>query len=262
MLSKKQNILVATGFGAALTGAIVLGATLPDPGSNRKASVPAVTSTSPLETPTTPATPNTIPPTIAAKPKPTHTPKPKKSTTPPKPAETTPVPPVTTTSELVALVDSIKNEPQDQVIPKYSRAEFGNPAPTSATRAKLVAIEERVNGTWLSLWDGKSYTSASGQYMEADHTVALAEAWRSGAFAWSQEKREAYANDLNSPYTLNLITASLNQTKGDKDPFDWMPPLNQCEYIHEWAAIKVAWGLTADGEEKMAMHNRALTCSE
>ncbi|HEY1119265.1 MAG TPA: DUF1524 domain-containing protein, partial [Acidimicrobiales bacterium] len=48
-------------------------------------------------------------------------------------------------------------------------------------------------GRWYSYYDGVSQTSASA--LDIDHLVPLAEAWDSGAGAWSSATREAYAND-------------------------------------------------------------------
>lgn len=158
---------------------------------------------------------------------------------------------------LVSLVNQLKVA--DEHNQGYDRDEFGSRAPTAATRDQLIANEKLPDGTWVSMWDGKVYKSPDG--MDADHTVALAEAWGSGAWSWSKEKRESYANDLNDPYVLDLITASLNRgPKSDNDPYEWMPSVNECEYVKEWTTVKLDWGLSADGEEKMALHNEALDC--
>jgi hypothetical protein len=155
------------------------------------------------------------------------------------------------------MVEKLKNGEENNE--GYDRTKFGSRAPTAATRELLVQQEMRPNGTWYSWWDGYVYEGPDG--MDADHTVALAEAWGSGARDWTQEKRIKYANDLSSPYTLNLITDTLNRgAKNDNDPFDWMPLVNRCEYVRQWTSVKLAWGLTADGEEKMALHNRAIEC--
>lgn len=159
---------------------------------------------------------------------------------------------------LTELVDKLKNGEEDSS--GYAREKFGSRAPTATTREALIEAEMRPNNTWYSWWDGHVYEGASG--LDADHTVALAEAWSSGARNWTEAKRIDFANDLSSPYTLNLITDTLNSEKGDRDPFDWMPKVNQCEYVKQWTSVKLRWGLTADGEEKMALHFRAEECDK
>lgn len=81
--------------------------------------------------------------------------------------------------------------------------------------------------------------------------VPLAEAWDSGASAWDAKRREAYANDLNSPASLVAVTARTNRQKSDQDPSTWMPPspTATCRYLSEWTATKLRWGLSADQSE-------------
>ncbi|GHF17618.1 hypothetical protein GCM10014715_85820 [Streptomyces spiralis] len=49
-------------------------------------------------------------------------------------------------------------------------------------------------GQWYSPYDDRYIDGARG--LDIDHLVPLAEAWDSGAYAWSAKEREAYANDL------------------------------------------------------------------
>lgn len=128
----------------------------------------------------------------------------------------------------------------------------------SGTREKVLEIEKRNDGTWLSMWDNRVHTDPAG--MDADHTVPLKEAWESGAHQWTDAEREEFANDTVNPYVLDMVTSSVNRSKGDKDPFDWTPEFERCEYLLRWATVKLTYGLTADGEEKMAMHNMASEC--
>jgi len=59
------------------------------------------------------------------------------------------------------------------------------------------------------------------------------------------------------------VTDNVNQSKGDQDPAEWMPPLSgvHCRYIGEWAAVKTRWGLTVDTAEKSALTSYANSCS-
>lgn len=90
-----------------------------------------------------------------------------------------------------------------------------------------------------------------------DHHVALKETWVSGAHAWDASTRRAYANDLSSPETLNLLTSSVNQSKSDKDPSSWLPPeqSTHCEYVRQWVVVKWRWQLTIDEVEKFAIQS-------
>jgi hypothetical protein len=60
-------------------------------------------------------------------------------------------------------------------------------------------------GQWLDPWSGFSSNSASD--FQIDHTVPLADAWRSGAWAWDGARRLAFANDLESLDNLKASSA-------------------------------------------------------
>lgn len=65
--------------------------------------------------------------------------------------------------------------------------------------------------------------------------VPLKEAWVSGAKSWTAARREAFANDLTRPQLI-AVTDNLNQSKGDKDPAEWVPPLSSyvCTYVRAY----------------------------
>ncbi|MEU6235880.1 HNH endonuclease family protein, partial [Kitasatospora sp. NPDC047058] len=71
----------------------------------------------------------------------------------------------------------------------------------------------------------------------------LAEAWDSGAFAWSSKEREAYANDLGDPRSLIAVSAKSNRSKADKDVAEWMPQAAHyaCTYLTDWTTVKTRW---------------------
>jgi hypothetical protein len=135
------------------------------------------------------------------------------------------------------------------------------------TRAEVLIAESLVSvrfsstgktvstGKWLSLYDGETWTKASD--VDVDHVVALAEAWRSGAWKWSAARRQAYANDLGVAWTLRAVTDNVNQSKSDDDPTYWLPPLESanCVYLTEWVAVKIRWKLNVDAEERQSIRD-------
>ena len=106
-----------------------------------------------------------------------------------------------------------------------------------------------VAGDWVSPYDGARWSNPSD--IDIDHVVALKEAWDSGAWAWSAAQRKAFANDTSDSRTLLAVTDSVNQSKSDKDPSNWLPPLQSytCTYLGNWIAVKVRWGLSMDSSE-------------
>jgi hypothetical protein len=115
-----------------------------------------------------------------------------------------------------------------------------------------------VGGTWRSFYDGKTYTSPS--QLQIDHLIPVSEAWDSGAHTWTQSRRVAFYNDLGVGYALNAIVGTLNQSKSDKGPEAWMPPVNRCRYIEIWTAMKHRWGLRVDAAERNALIRYADGC--
>ncbi|MEU3192918.1 HNH endonuclease family protein [Streptomyces sp. NPDC006992] len=114
-------------------------------------------------------------------------------------------------------------------------------------------------GSWTSPYDGETWTEPSD--LDIDHVVPLAEAWRSGASGWTQDKREELANNLEIAQLL-AVTDNVNQEKGDKDPAEWMPPSSgyHCTYARMWVWVKDTYGMTADTEEKAALEKVLSGC--
>ncbi|KZV75740.1 hypothetical protein PENSPDRAFT_646793 [Peniophora sp. CONT] len=110
------------------------------------------------------------------------------------------------------------------------------------------------SGKWVSPYDNVATTLASD--LDIDHIVPLKEAWISGAKSWTSAQRESFANDLTRPQ-LVAVTDNLNESKGDKDPANWLPPLTsfQCEYARAYISVKHYYDLTVDSAEKTALSN-------
>ena len=106
-----------------------------------------------------------------------------------------------------------------------------------------------VGGEWYSVYDQVTTTDPSS--FDIDHFIPLKEAWDSGAYAWSSDRRKDFANDLGFGKSLIAVTASSNRSKSDRDPSDWMPANTKyhCSYITSWVEVKIRWGLTVDKVE-------------
>jgi hypothetical protein len=92
--------------------------------------------------------------------------------------------------------------------------------------------------------------------------VPLANAWRSGAAAWTTAQREDFANDLDDPQ-LVAVSAGSNRSKGDQDPSTWKPPATGewCQYAEDWVAVKTHWKLSVTTAEKSALADMLEKCS-
>ena len=115
-------------------------------------------------------------------------------------------------------------------------------------------------GEWFSAYDGVATTNPSD--FDIDHFVPLKEAWASGAYAWSEERRRDFANDLANEVALIAVTAGSNRSKGANDPAGWLPPETgyHCAYVAQWIEVKIFWDLSADVAEISALEDVLAGC--
>lgn len=92
---------------------------------------------------------------------------------------------------------------------------------TSTTQVRF-ATDKRcrvTTGRWISPFTNQVIQNASD--IDIDHVVPLAWLWNRGAGHWEREKRERFTHD---PVNLWPVEASLNRSKGAKEPDEWLPP--------------------------------------
>ncbi|MXG30341.1 GmrSD restriction endonuclease domain-containing protein [Streptomyces sp. YIM 132580] len=176
-----------------------------------------------------------------------------------------PVAEVTTLADAVGLVQVTEEDRAGYTRTKFKHWNSGDDSSDGCNTRNEVLLAEAIvaptigagckltGGTWTSYYDGQEVTSAGS--LDIDHMVPLAEAWDSGASAWTAARREAYANDQGADVSLVAVTARTNRQKADQDPADWMPPSPeaQCRYVGEWVATKLRWQLAADNRELEAL---------
>lgn len=95
--------------------------------------------------------------------------------------------------------------------------------------------------------------------VQIDHVVALSNAWQTGAFKLTSEKRLALAND---PMNLLAVKGRLNSQKSDGDAATWLPPLKsiRCAYVAQQIVVKAKYGLWVTPPEKAAMVGLLAKC--
>ena len=143
----------------------------------------------------------------------------------------------------------------------YSRAHYGNgwadedrdcqdtrnelliersTAPVRFTDASKCRV---LFGRWISPFTNEVIHDA--RQLEADHLVPLFWSWRRGASEWSDEQKETFAND---PANV-LIVESLNQSKSDRGPDQWLPPEGRCGYTARFTRIVLKYRLEPNPDE-------------
>lgn len=150
-------------------------------------------------------------------------------------------------------------------IPDYERSAFGpawadvdrNGCDTrnDILRRDLIDIATRpgthdcvvISGTLRDPYSGTTvpFAKARAGDIQIDHVVPLSWAWEHGAYSWTTESREAFAND---PLNLQATIGKLNAAKGDSGPDEWLPPAEAytCAYLDRWMAIRTKYRLDPD----------------
>lgn len=113
-----------------------------------------------------------------------------------------------------------------------------------------------------------TYEKGGASDIDVEHVVARSEAWDSGASEWTQERRDAFAND---PLELLAVSSGGNRAHGEKDAAGWLPsvgvkstgvnnPAYDCYYVARQIAVKAKYDLSVDKAEKNAMEDVLATC--
>ena len=185
---------------------------------------------------------------------------------------TVPTSPVTTGSQLTIAVAPIPHD-----IPGYDRDEWSHWLDDdrdcqNVRQEALIAESETpvtytnddrcrvASGSWQGPFTGEFFTDPGD--LDIDHMVPLANAHRSGGWAWSEDKKREYANDLSYEGHLIAVKTSTNRAKGSSGPEDWKPPERGywCQYAVDWITVKNTWELTATEAEADALEEMLDTC--
>lgn len=167
----------------------------------------------------------------------------------------------------------------------YSRAEFGLEDGWPDTDGDGCTVRNEVlrrDLAGVTFWSGKStqpgcvvatgtlrdpYTGTEISFDRArepqavtiDHVVALYDAWRAGAQDWDADTRARFATD---PLNLLAVSGAANKEKGHATAARWLPdnPAFVCEYAARQVAVKRAYGLRVDDDERHALHEVLSDC--
>ncbi len=117
-----------------------------------------------------------------------------------------------------------------------------------------------VSGVWLSLYD--NVTVRAPDEIVVDHVVGLGEAWRSGAWDWTDAERNEYLNDIGRAGFVLAVSEASRTEKSGRDPSDWLPKnaAYQCRYLQTWVDMKTVWKLAVDPGERESIAAAAIGC--
>ena len=177
---------------------------------------------------------------------------------------------------------AVRSADEASVVPDYDRQAFGQrwadtdhngcdtrndilardlarPTFKPGTRDCVVltgTLAEPYTGTTIQFQRGDK----SSALVQIDHVVALADAWRSGAWQWDAQRRQEFAND---PENLLAVDGAANEDKSASSADQWLPPnvAFRCDYVKRQIAVKYAYGLSVTQAEQDAMATQLTTCS-
>ncbi len=120
-----------------------------------------------------------------------------------------------------------------------------------------------LTGTLAEPYTGKTVEFRRGEktssLVQIDHVVALADAWRSGAWQWDAHRRQEFANDREN---LLAVDGDANQDKSAASADRWLPPnaAFRCDYVKRQIAVKSTYGLSVTQDEQDAMATQLSSC--
>lgn len=135
-------------------------------------------------------------------------------------------------------------------------------------RASFASAQRRgtctvVRAVVVDVYTGRTISFVRGgdvrHELDIDHVVALANAWKSGAWASSTSLRHRLAND---PLNLLAVDPTANRQKGDANAASWLPPRRayRCAYVARQIAVKSKYGLSVTPSERDAMRRVLAYC--
>ena len=240
-------------------------------------STAAAATPEPTPTPTTTPAPTATPTLPTATTPPTATPAAEPPILTPTPTSRPAPPTATPTAPTTVLHVNISAIPSN--LPTYDRDDWKHwidaDGDCQDARNEALIAESRVSvsyrtdsrrcrvatGEWLAPYTGTMVTNPGK--LDMDHMVPLANAHASGAWNWSAQRREQYANFLGDPQHLIAVTASANRSKGARGPEAWKPEDQSywCQYAIDWITIKHNWDLTVTLREIDALTGMLDTCA-
>lgn len=181
--------------------------------------------------------------------------------------------------DVIELLGDLPANTPGQRIPDYRRDAFG-PAWADVdkngcdTRNDILTrdltgttVDNRcrvLSGTLNDPYTGKVIHFVRGEKtspaVQIDHIYSLSQAWNNGAWTWTPERREQFAND---PSNLLAVDGPTNQAKSDHGPAEGFPPTPafHCEYARLYVAVAVKYELQITAADKTALSTGLGTCA-
>ena len=112
-------------------------------------------------------------------------------------------------------------------------------------------------GVWFDPYTNTIYNTAL--QIDIDHLVPPRWAIDHGAAKWLHLRKGDFANDLDN---LTPVGSSINRSKGDRGPREWLPPTisYQCTYITRFNNVVAKYHLRYKLGERVWMNDALSAC--
>lgn len=103
-------------------------------------------------------------------------------------------------------------------------------------------------------------SNPGSQGVQIDHVVSLRAAWFGGAYLWTAEERETFANDLEN---LVAVDGPANNSKNALGPSDWFVPENaahRCSFATQYVQVNANWQLAISNADRAALRAQLERC--
>lgn len=100
-------------------------------------------------------------------------------------------------------------------------------------------LDDPYTGRVIQFTSGKTTSSE----VQIDHIYPLSRSWHAGAAQWPQERRVAFANDIDS--NLLAVDGRTNNSKSDSGLDSWLPPNPEyaCQYVIQYLTVAAKYQL-------------------
>lgn len=108
--------------------------------------------------------------------------------------------------------------------------------------------------------ENMQFVRGKGNRVQVDHVVPLAAAWDLGAAAWPLQKRIDFAND---PANLVVASGSINASKSDRTPGEWLPAKLRvaCAYVTRYENVATRYGVALTTNDQKAIEQVRARCA-
>ena len=137
----------------------------------------------------------------------------------------------------------------------YKRSDYVLASQFRKARALVLKVHARPNGTWYCAYTKRVVKLDDS--LDIDHIVPVKYAHAHGLSGLTLVEKRVFGVD-----TLNMVQvlASVNRSKGDDGPSEFMPKENRCFYAKRWRDVSAKYLIRVDPADSAALARQLRYC--